>query len=244
MIVRLARSSLMAVITLLLAACGGSGMRVKSVPAPPAKAAPSSVDAAFDLLMAGDEAAARKQLNLIIKHDPNNARAQLLLDSMELDPVELLGPQSYSYTVRAGDTMSGLAQALLGNRLKAYQLLRYNKLKAPVQLRFGDIVRIPGTPPRPDPVRRPEPTAPRAAPVPSPQASKAKVAPAAPSAPSANPVAARQARAAGLAALNQGNVARAVGLLRRAAALDPGNALIARDLARAERIAATVRAKR
>jgi hypothetical protein len=33
-------------------------------------------------------------------------------------------------------------------------------------------------------------------------------------------------------------------LLRRASAADPGNALIARDLARAERIAATVRARK
>jgi len=37
---------------------------------------------------------------------------------------------------------------------------------------------------------------------------------------------------------------RAVGLLRRAAALDPGNPVIARDLTRAERIAATVKARK
>ena len=47
-----------------------------------------------------------------------------------------------------------------------------------------------------------------------------------------------------IAALNQGNVDRAVGLLRRAKQLDPANPLIARDLARAERIAATVRARK
>ena len=67
-------------------------------------------------------------------------------------------------------------------------------------------------------------------------------APAAPAKAAANPAAARAARTAGLVALNQGAVQRAVGLLRRAATLDPGNPLIARDLARAERIAATVRA--
>jgi Flp pilus assembly protein TadD len=65
-----------------------------------------------------------------------------------------------------------------------------------------------------------------------------------PVAPLANPAVARQLRAAGLAALNQGNIDRAVALLRRAATLDPGNPLIARDLGRAERIAATVRARR
>jgi hypothetical protein len=50
-------------------------------------------------------------------------------------------------------------------------------------------------------------------------------------------------RSAGLAALNRGAVKQAVGLLQRAHALDPGNAVILRDLQRAERIAATVRAR-
>jgi EAL domain-containing protein (putative c-di-GMP-specific phosphodiesterase class I) len=59
----------------------------------------------------------------------------------------------------------------------------------------------------------------------------------------ANPAAAQRARSAGLAALNRGAVKQAVGLLQRAHALDPGNAVILRDLQRAERIAATVRAR-
>ncbi|MDB5737864.1 MAG: hypothetical protein JWO65_1532, partial [Sphingomonas bacterium] len=63
-------------------------------------------------------------------------------------------------------------------------------------------------------------------------------------APVANPALAARMRAAGLAALNQGNVDRAVALLRRASQLDPGNALIGRDLERAERIARTVKARR
>jgi Flp pilus assembly protein TadD len=65
-----------------------------------------------------------------------------------------------------------------------------------------------------------------------------------PSLASSNPIVARQLHAAGLTALNQGAVDRAVNLLRRAAALDPGNAVMARDVARAERIATTVKARR
>ncbi|MBS0480110.1 MAG: LysM peptidoglycan-binding domain-containing protein, partial [Proteobacteria bacterium] len=178
--------------------------------------------------------------------DPMNPAATMLSGSIKGDPKELLGPQSYPYTARAGDTMEGLAERFLGNRMKAYQLVRYNGLKAPVTLAAGQELRIPGEPPRPEPVRRvePEPARPVAT---TPVAPKPRVVtpkPATPVAPGINPVAARQLRTAGLAALNQGNVDRAVGLLRRAKQLDPANALIARDLARAERIAATVRARK
>ncbi|WP_294047625.1 LysM peptidoglycan-binding domain-containing protein [Sphingomonas sp.] len=232
-----------AILASSLAACSSGPSRVKTLPAPPAANAAGDVDAAFDLLMQGDEGGARKRLKTALKHDPMNANAQLLNESIARDPKDLLGPQSYPYVVRSGDTIVTLAQRFLGNRLKAYQLLRYNGFKAPLTLAAGQVLRIPGEPPRPEPVRRPDaPAAPvRPAPSPSPAAPKPKPAPAAPK---ANPAAARQLRTAGLAALNQGQVVRAVGLLRRASQLDPANPLIARDLARAERIAATVRAKK
>ena len=60
----------------------------------------------------------------------------------------------------------------------------------------------------------------------------------------ANPAAAQRARAAGLAALNRGAVKEAVGLVQRAHSLDRGNALILRDMQRAERIAETVRTQK
>jgi len=232
---------------LALAACGGPG-RVKSTSTPPT--APVSVatdtEAAFGLLMQGKEGPAVGKLKSILKREPMNPTATMLSGSIKGDPKDLLGPQSYPYTVRAGDTMEGLAQLFLGNRMKAYQLLRYNGLKAPVTLAAGQELRIPGEPPRPEPVRRadPEPTRSTSA---APSTPKPKVTtpkPSAPVAPGANPVAGRQLRTAGLAALNQGNVDRAVGLLRRAKQADPANPLIARDLARAERIAATVRARK
>ncbi|WBH15041.1 LysM peptidoglycan-binding domain-containing protein [Sphingomonas radiodurans] len=231
-------------LSLLAAACSGGPARVASAP-PPSAAAAGEIDQINELLLRGDDGAARKRIKLVLKRDPMNAQALLLRDSIERDPKDLLGPQSYPYVVRAGDTISGVAQKLLGNRLKAYQLARYNGLSAPYALTPGQPLRIPGTPPRIEPVRRPPPTPARPQPsasTPAPPA--AKPAPSKPAAPAANPAAARQFRTAGLAALNQGNVARAVALLRRAAAADPGNPLIARDRARAERIAATVRARK
>lgn len=233
---------------LALGACSAGPARIKAPPAPPVATAASETDAVLDLLLQGKEAPARKKLKAILKRDPMNAAALMLTESIDRDPKQLLGPQSYPYVVAPGDTMAGLAQRFLGNRLKAYQLLRYNGLKAPVTLAPSQVLRIPGEPPRVEPVRVEPVRRPDATPTkPTPSASKPKPAApkaAAPVAAVGNPAAARQLRTAGLAALNQGNVNRAVGLLRRAAQLDPGNPVMARDLARAERIAATVRARK
>ncbi|MEO5492566.1 MAG: LysM domain-containing protein [Sphingomonas sp.] len=232
---------------LTLAACSAGPGRVKPIATPPAASVASETDAAFGLLMQGKEAAAAGKLKSILKRDPMNPAATMLSGSIKGDPKDLLGPQSYSYTASAGDTMEGLAQRFLGNQMKAYQLVRYNGLKAPVTLVAGQLLRIPGEPPRPEPVRRPDPEPPRSVAT-TPTAPKPKAVtpkPAAPAvSPGTNPIAARQLRTAGLAALNQGNVDRAVVLLRRAKQLDPANPLIARDLARAERIGATVRARK
>lgn len=236
-------------VALALGACSGGPARIKATPAPPVAAAVSATDAVLDLLLQGKEAPARKTLKKILKREPMNAAALLLTESIDRDPKQLLGPQNYPYVVAPGDTMASLAQRFLGNRLKAYQLLRYNGLKTPVTLAPSQVLRIPGEPPRVEPVRvepvrRPDSTPTKPTPSvsrPKPAAPKA-VAP--PVVSAGNPAAARPLRTAGLAALNQGNVDRAVGLLRRAAQLDPGNPAIARDLARAERIAATVRARK
>lgn len=229
-------------LALAIAACShGPKVGPALAPVPQATSA-NEIDAILLLLDQGDTGAARKRINIALRHDPMNASVQVLRDSIDRDPKELLGPTSFAYTTRAGDTMAGLAQRFLGNRLKAYQLARYNGIAKPAALVAGQTLRIPGEPPRIQVPKRPERQAPVATPParPKPAATKPPVS----KAPLANPGAARQARAAGLAALNSGNVTRAVGLLRRAAALDPGNPVIARDLARAERIAATVKARK
>ncbi len=226
-----------------LAACSGGPSRPRADAAPPAAVSASAeADAIFELMLRGDTVTAGKRLKALLRRDPMNPTARLLQDSLERDPVELLGPQNHPYAVQAGDTIVSVAEKLLGNRLKAYQLARYNALTAPFTLTAGQSLKIPGEAPRPEPVRRAEPApgraGPRAKPMPPRPVAPVTVAPA------TNPAAARPLRAAGLAALNQGNVARAVALLRRASALDPANPMIARDRARAERIAATVKARR
>jgi LysM repeat protein len=234
-----------------LAACGGKGATPPaSVAALASPASPAEVDAIMALLDGGEEKAARKRVAAALKRDPMNPSLLVLRDSLDRDPTELLGPASYPYTVRPGDTMTGLAERFLGNRLKAYQLARYNAVDKPAELAPGRVLRIPGTAPVVERVEREEPRrterkAPKpalASPKPKPSAPKPAAVAATPRA--ADPGAARAARAAGLAALNQGQVSRAVGLLRRAASLDPANPVAQRDLARAERIASAVRARR
>lgn len=222
---------------LALAACAQGPKTPAPVSAAPAT---TTVEQAMLLLNEGDEAGARKAVKALLKRNPNDPGARVLEDSLDRDPVQLLGPKSFDYVVQPGDTMMGLSEKFLGTRLKFYQLARYNAVKIPAQLGAGVTLKIPGEAPRP-----PEPVRPRPTPKPvesAPKPAKPK-APPAPAAPSQNPAAAQKARSAGLAALNQGRVANAVALLRRAAALDPGNPLIQRDLSRAERIERTVQAK-
>lgn len=235
-------------LALAVSACGGSPAPLATAGSNASVSSRDTVAAIEAALLRGDVKEARHLIKAAAKRGPLTPQVQLLRDSIEMKPVELLGPQSYGYTVRAGDTITGVADRLLGNRLKAYQLARYNDLHAPFALTPGGTLRIPGAPPRAEPVRRPDPQPVRAATAPSPAPSTRvpprRAAPVANIQPAANPALARQLRTSGLAALNQGAVARAVGLLRRAAAADPGNPLVGRDLARAERIAATVRARR
>jgi hypothetical protein len=224
---------------LALTACSHGGKTVS----PPSAAQPvaaSEVDAIIELLDRGERDDARKRVRAALKRDGDNPSLRVLSDSIDRDPKDLLGPDSFPYTVRGGDTMIGLAERFLGNRLKAYQLARYNGIDTPRTLAAGHVLRIPGEPPRIEAPRKlpPAPVAARPAP------SRVKALAARPVAPAANPAGAQRLRATGLAALNGGAPARAVLALRRAASLDPGNALIARDLSRAERIAAAVRARK
>jgi hypothetical protein len=235
------RGPFAAACALAVSACNSGTPHPNTAPPPPPARGATGIDAIADMLDAGNERGAKKEIKALLKREPMNASALLLKASIERDPKDLLGPNSYPYAVRPGDSMASVARRLLGNRLKAYQLTRYNGLKAPVALTAGQTLRIPGEPPAPPaPPRRAEPdrVAPPAAGAPKPKPVAPK-----PAAPAANPAAARAARTAGLAALNQGQVTRAVALLHRAAALDPGNPLIAKDLARAQRIAATVKAR-
>ncbi|WP_343617182.1 LysM domain-containing protein [Novosphingobium sp.] len=237
MIRRLAGQGAAAFLLALAVAGCSHDTRPKPVAVPALTVTPERIDAIQTCLLAGDRKGAEKLLKALLKLEPMNPKLQLLADSLDKDPQELLGPKSYPYTVQPGETITDVAERLLGNRLKAYQLARYNQLATIVALTPGQVLRIPGE----QPVAKPQP-APPAPERPRRPAPAAKPAAPAPAKPVVNPGAAQHLRAQGLAALNRGAVGEAVGLLRKAKALDPGNALIARDLGRAERIAATVRA--
>lgn len=191
-------------------------------------------------LEAGDVDRARRMLAAMAKRDPTDAQVLILKQSIEADPVALLGTRSFAYVVERGDTLPELAQRHLGNRLKFFLLARYNGLKTG-QLTRGQSLRIPGTAPvaAPPPPRAPQP---QKAQQPQPVPLRPPVAP--PATPVANPALAAALRGRGLAALNAGKVAQAVVILRRARAADPANPAVQRDLGRAERLMAAVRARK
>ena len=227
--------------SIALAGCA-SGPRPESVPTVATSA--QNIEAIAQYLNLGDTDTARKLIKTSLKRDPNNATLALLRDSISRDPIELLGPKSFDYVVKPDDTLEALAHRYLGNRLMMYQLARYNGIAKPMQLAAGQTLRIPGT--APAPVRRVTPQPARTAPVAAPARAQPARPQAATPAPAArvDPAAARQLRTQGLSALNKGGATKAVQLLRRAAALDPNNGAIKTDLARAERIAATVKARK
>jgi hypothetical protein len=224
--------------SLLLAGCA-AGPR-PAAPSAPVNSA-QAIGTITGLLDQGDVGGARKLIKASLKRDPNNPSLALLRDSVSRDPVELLGAKSYSYTVKPGETLAMVAERQLGNRLLTYQLARYNGIDVPTRIAAGQILRIPGSLPQVAPRAAPK-AGPRASPKPGRALPERPAAPAA--AAPANPAAAKQLRTRGLTELNRGQAAKAVQLLRQAASLDPGNSAIRADLARAERIAATVRTRK
>lgn len=191
-------------------------------------------------LESGDVSRARKLLKEMARRDPNDRQVQTLLVGIDGNPVALLGTTTFNYTVLRGDRMTGIAQRFLGDRLKFHLLARYNGLRTPA-VESGQVLRIPGVAPPPvvAPVVRPRLDNKPVASAPPPRNVSPPVA-----APVANPALAASLRGQAVKALDQGKVATAVVLLRRAKAADPANALVQRDLARAERLLAAVKARK
>lgn len=198
------------------------------------------VQQAIAHLNRGDAPAARRDLMAVLRRQPGDGIARQLLSQIDTDPMVLLGRENYSYTLREGETLSTVAQRALGNPMMFYALARYNNIAVPTSVVAGQTILVPGrrpAPPPPPPPRqetRPAPTRPApetTAPAPRPVQR-------------GNPALAGRLRGQGLAALNAGAINRAVALLRQALSLDPGNAVIRGDLARALRIQSTVRSRR
>ena len=243
-----ARSVAIVLLAVALAGCG-TILRRGAVTPPSAQPAPEDANArgrdrlrdVIAALNRGDAAGARRMLNAALRRQPNDGIARQLLEQIDRDPRALLGSESYSYTLREGETLSTVAQRALGNPMMFYALARYNNIAVPSSVQPGQTILVPGRRPAPPPPPRPEPRPTPARPTPT--APTPTPAPRA-AVPAANPALAARLRGQGLAAMNGGAIDRAVALLRRALSLDPGNALIASDLNRALRIQSTVRSRR
>ncbi|MXO85995.1 LysM peptidoglycan-binding domain-containing protein [Altererythrobacter aurantiacus] len=248
MLLRDKRFALSLIAALMLGACSSSPKTIASA-STNQQITSQEIAHIEALLDQGETRSAKRLITKGLKRDPTEPSLHVLLQGIEGDAKADLGPASFGYVTRSGDTMIELAERFLGNRLKSYQLAKYNGIDVPSALQAGTELRIPGqarqveastrqyqprrTDPSPPPARK---RAEVSEPV---KAEKAK-----PEHKVGDPAAAGRARSAGLVALNQGEVARALTLLRRAAALEPSNAAIAADLRRAELIAATVRARK
>ncbi|WP_070151920.1 LysM peptidoglycan-binding domain-containing protein [Sphingobium phenoxybenzoativorans] len=231
-----ANALLAGIVLAALSACGKEPVRPAMIQ--PIRD-PARLHDTIGLLQAGNLKKAEKALKAVIKKDPTDREAATLLRSMSEDPETFLGSQSFAYTVKAGDDYLSLAQRYLGDRYKFYALMRYNGRTGPTPLEPGATLRVPGTKPR----EAAAPPAREARPARSAGPAKPPTAAAPPKAATADPARAAKLRANGLSALNRGQVAQAVTALRAAAAAAPDDVLIRRDLARAERLYKTVKAK-
>lgn len=206
---------------------------------------------ALDLLGQGRSKApqARAELQAFLAEQPDNALGRSLLEQIDRDPLELLGAQSFPYTIRSGETLSSLAERFLGDRFQFFALSRYNGLETPREAQVGQVVKIPGTSPPPPALRgrrKPSPAAARASDealiaarvkeAPEPAAKPPPPAPPPKPAAPRDPGRAGRLRASALALLNKGQADKAAAMLQEAAQLEPGNALIRADLARALRL--------
>ena len=122
---------------------------------------------AVELLEAGNEGQARIELQHAFELDPGNKLALNLMRQITADPQATLGRESFAYTVRPSDTLSGIARRFLGDVYAFYILARYNGIEVPRRVASGQVIRIPGK--APPPVSdSPRPSSPTPAPVPAP----------------------------------------------------------------------------
>lgn len=133
---------------------------------------------AVDMLEAGQEDQARAEIQRALSVDRDNKLANSLMRQITGDPVQMLGKESWSYTVRPNDTLSRISGRFMGDIYSFYILARYNDIKVPARVAGGQVLRIPGKAPPPgslDP--QPSPRG-RNTPAPAPQPAAATPAPA------------------------------------------------------------------
>jgi tetratricopeptide (TPR) repeat protein len=176
--------------------------------------------AAAALLETGNEEQAKAELQRALAIDPNSKLAQSLMRQISADPVATLGRESFSYSVRPGDSLSSIAERFLGDKYQFYLLARYNDIKVPRQVAGGQTLRIPGKGPPPETraavKSEPPPEAKKEAPPPAVAAVPVATRPVAPPEPTPGERALRSAEAAE----RSGDLERALAEYRRAAGMD------------------------
>jgi hypothetical protein len=106
-----------------------------------------SLSAILADLQVGKYAEGEAALRRYIEEHPDDDAARAILRQLTEDPEAMLGRRSYPYTVKPGDSWSGLAARTLGDPGLFLVLARYNDSTNPSDLRVGEAIRLPGPPP-------------------------------------------------------------------------------------------------
>jgi tetratricopeptide (TPR) repeat protein len=103
---------------------------------------------AAELLQDGKVTETRLELQRSLKLDPRNVLATTLMRQLDEDPTAILGKEFFLYKVMPGDTLSRIADRVLGDKYMFYAMARYNGITMPRQLQAGQVIKILGKPPK------------------------------------------------------------------------------------------------
>ena len=100
---------------------------------------------AINALQAGQEANAKKELDVVLRNEPDNKVARSLLAQINIDPNKYFASQeAFNYTLQSGDTLTSIAQRFLDEPLKFHILARLNGITDPANLAPGRVIKVPG----------------------------------------------------------------------------------------------------
>ncbi|WP_444997288.1 LysM peptidoglycan-binding domain-containing protein [Aliikangiella sp. IMCC44359] len=105
------------------------------------------VESSISLLEQGQYSKAQTIIQRILQKNKQHSIANLLNKQLVLSPKALFNTsRETSYTVKAGDTLGGIAESWLGNSLYFVSLAKLNNIAKPLSLQPGEVIIIPVTP--------------------------------------------------------------------------------------------------
>lgn len=102
-----------------------------------------SLSTAIGLLQDGEEGRAERLLERIVEERSDDVTARLLLAQIRQPPEELLGREFEEVEVRAGESLSVIAERRIGNGLLFYSLAKLNNVEVPRMLDRGQRIKVP-----------------------------------------------------------------------------------------------------